>query len=127
MPANQARVEGVLAEPIQWRTTPAGLTTARLTLEHRSRAADPATLGGEELRLELRMAVLALGGLAEQCRTWQPGSTVLAEGRLNQQRWTRNNRLRWGQVELVAIRLDLLAAAPTPADGSSSIREWNDE
>lgn len=120
MSANQAKLEGVLAEPIVWRTTPAGLVTARLLLAHQSLCAELDPLQ----HLAVQLPVLALGPLAEQCRPWQPGWTVLAEGRLNQPRWTRNNSLRWGQMELVATHLR--ATPPAQPDASpGTIAEGN--
>ncbi|MBF0142173.1 MAG: single-stranded DNA-binding protein [Magnetococcales bacterium] len=105
---NQALLTGVLVEPVEFRVTPTGRTVAFLELEHRSLAKDLLPLE----RLELCMRVVATGSLAEQVRELHPGTPLQVEGRLNQQRRTRNGNLRWGRTELVALRI-----FPLPAPG----------
>lgn len=91
-------LEGILATPPEFRLTPAGRLVAYLHVEHVSHGSE----GDHAQRIELRMPVLALGLLAEQCRPFSQGSTLRVEGTLNQKRWIRDGKVRWGQTELLA-------------------------
>ncbi|MBF0624232.1 MAG: single-stranded DNA-binding protein [Magnetococcales bacterium] len=101
IPENRAVVEGVLLEPVRLRNTPRGTLVAELVLAHAREVSDlpPIT------RCELQMTVVAVGSLAEACRNWAPGIPLRVSGRLNQRRWIRDGRTRWGPVELVAQTL----------------------
>lgn len=99
--ANYLVLEGTLATPPEFRFTPAGRLVARLCLEHLSQE----SAGDAPQRIELRMAVLALGRLAEQCRPLVQGTPLHVEGRLNQKRWIRDGQVRWGQTELLACQI----------------------
>lgn len=114
--ANFAVVEGTLTQPADWRVTPGGVPVARMELEHLSTPQELAPLN----RLELRIPVLAMGDLAERCRTYPPGARLRAEGRLNQKRWIRDGKTRWGAVELVA-RSVLLLTLPADDDTNNSL------
>ncbi len=105
--ANQLILAGTLADEPEFRFTPSGRLLACLTVEHLSQQE-----GGTAQRIEVRMGVLALGALAEWCRSLHPGQLLQVEGRLNQKRWIRDDKIRWGQVELWAERIVLLPEAP---------------
>ncbi|MEO5339081.1 MAG: hypothetical protein H7837_00990 [Magnetococcus sp. MYC-9] len=101
--------------PPEFRVTPAGRLVAHLCMEHLSQesAVDPLQ------RIELRMPVLALGPLAEQCRPLTQGTPLHVEGCLNQKRWIRDGKVRWGPTELLAQRIwcferDTGSAPPSP-------------
>lgn len=95
---NQVTLEGTLLEPVVYRTTPTGQTLATLVLEQ---VQD--TLGKLPVpRLALKLTVVALGRLADQCRPLQTGQSLHVEGSLNQKRWIRDGKVRWGKMELLA-------------------------
>ena len=96
--ANRVVLEGVLLKTAEFRFTPAGRPVATLELEHRSWAVgmEPA------LKLELHIPVVAVGPLAEWCRRLVVGDRLRVDGRLNQRRWIRDGKVRWGRTELVA-------------------------
>lgn len=98
---NQVRLEGRIVAPVDFRVTPTGRALLWIELEHLSchEQPDPA------LRYEVRMPVLALGSLAERWRTLTPGCRLRVTGRLNQKRWVRDNKVRWGRLELVALEI----------------------
>lgn len=96
--ANSVELEGRLIEPVDFRVTPAGRAVATLELEHLSTHDDPEP----GLRLEARMVVVAMGPLAERYRACAVGSRLRVQGRLNQKRWIRDDRVRWGRLELLA-------------------------
>lgn len=96
--ANRMVLEGMLMELPEFRVTPAGRLVASLEVEHvslESGVTDPQ-------RIELRMSVLALGVLAERCRSFLQGTPLCVEGSLNQKRWIRDGKVRWGRTELLA-------------------------
>ncbi|MBF0164056.1 MAG: single-stranded DNA-binding protein [Magnetococcales bacterium] len=95
---NSVELEGRLIEPVDFRVTPAGRSVATLELEHLSIHDDPEP----GLRLEARMVVVAMGALAERYRACAVGSMLRVQGRLNQKRWIRDDRIRWGRLELLA-------------------------
>ncbi|MBF0136551.1 MAG: single-stranded DNA-binding protein [Magnetococcus sp. DMHC-1] len=101
-PENQTILEGVLLEPVGVRLTPSGRPVATLELEHRSTVTDLLPLE----RCEVRIAVLAVGTLAEWCRNLPPGANLRVAGRLNQRRWIREGKTRWGRTELIAQRIE---------------------
>ena len=103
--ANRVVLEGVLTALPEFRMTPAGRLVAHLRMEHLSQ--EPGT--NPPQRIELRMAVLALGRLAEQCRPLAQGTSLLVEGRLNQKRWIRDGKVRWGETELLAQQIRCLS------------------
>jgi primosomal replication protein N len=102
-PVNQTTIEGVVLQPVDFRYTPAGRAVALLTVEHISQASPSASME----RLELRMPVVALGELAERCRNIAPGQHIRAEGSLNQKRWIRDGKVRWGKTELFAQTIQI--------------------
>ncbi len=105
-PRNRVDLSGVLVAPPELRVTPSGLTVATLELQHLSRegAAGPAQ------SLELRIPVVAIGPLAEPCRRLAVGTALEVEGRLNQKRWIRDGKVRWGRTELLATNLRTIEA-----------------
>lgn len=118
--ANRVVLEGVLAASPEFRMTPAGRLVAHLHIEHVSQGSE----GEHPPRIELRMPVLALGLLAEQCRPLAQGSLLYVEGTLNQKRWIRDGKIRWGETELLAHhikRMDHKADTTLPCqDGIGS-------
>ncbi|MBF0417580.1 MAG: single-stranded DNA-binding protein [Magnetococcales bacterium] len=104
--ANSVELAGRLIEPVDFRVTPAGRAVATLELEHLSIHDDPEP----GLRLEARMVVVAMGALAEQYRACAVGTTLRVQGRLNQKRWIRDDRIRWGRLELLAIQIQQLSS-----------------
>ncbi len=98
---NHTVLEGTLATEPEFRCTPAGRLVAHLHLDHASGGSD----GDPLQRIELHLPVLALGPLAERCRPLAPGTTLHVEGRLNQKRWIRDGKVRWGQTELLAHQI----------------------
>ncbi|MBF0182956.1 MAG: single-stranded DNA-binding protein [Magnetococcales bacterium] len=115
---NQVVLQGNLAEAPEFRFTPTGRLLASLILEHFSRHEE-----SEAQRIELRLTVTALGDLAEWCRTLHPGSVLHVEGRLNQKRWIRDGRIRWGQTELLAAHIRLLQEGAGAAQQSDTIAD----
>ncbi|MBF0177561.1 MAG: single-stranded DNA-binding protein [Magnetococcales bacterium] len=115
VPENATILEGILLEPAAMQTTPTGLSLATLEVEHRSDMVDVQPLS----RYELRMVVLAIGPLAEACRTLPPGSHLRVEGRLNQRRWIRAGKTRWGRTELVARHIESKPPADPEVAGSA--------
>lgn len=105
---NQVRLEGTLAKSCEVRYTPSGVMVATLELEHTSEVADADPIK----RLELKMPVVSFGALAEVCAALPQGACVRVVGRLNQKRWIRENRIRWGQVEVIATSLEVLCPLP---------------
>ncbi|MEO5378405.1 MAG: single-stranded DNA-binding protein [Magnetococcus sp. DMHC-6] len=105
-PTNQTILQGMLSVPVDMRYTPTGRPVARFALEHTSVVQDLAPLE----RLEVRMDVIAVGATAEGCRHLNIGQFLYVKGRLNQKRWLRNGKVRWGKTELVA--LDIQTTAP---------------
>ncbi|MEO5333128.1 MAG: single-stranded DNA-binding protein [Magnetococcus sp. YQC-5] len=103
--ANHSVLEGILLQPVEYRVTTTGRPVLFLELEHLSRHEDPDPL----LRLEVRMTVMTMGKLAEQCRSLVPGSALRVTGRLNQKRWVRDGKVRWGRIELAAIDVQKLS------------------
>ncbi|MBF0629003.1 MAG: single-stranded DNA-binding protein [Magnetococcales bacterium] len=99
--ANQVLLEGQLLTPVDYRVTPGGRPLLMLELEHLSCHEQP----DSSLRLEVRLPVMALGALAEQCRTLTPGCRLQVTGRLNQKRWVRDGTVRWGRLELLALEV----------------------
>lgn len=71
---------------------------ASLHLEHLSEGFDSTSTQ----RIELRILVIALGELADQCRHLNQGTPLHVEGSLNQKRWIRDGKVRWGKTELMA-------------------------
>ncbi|MBF0460081.1 MAG: single-stranded DNA-binding protein [Magnetococcales bacterium] len=104
---NQVVLEGRLAAAPEFRCTPAGRLMARLYVEHLSQETAPDT-GGQPQRMELQMPVLALGVLAERCRPLAQGTSLHVEGNLNQKRWIRDGKIRWGQIELQAHQIRVM-------------------
>ncbi|MBF0271150.1 MAG: single-stranded DNA-binding protein [Magnetococcales bacterium] len=105
--ANQVLLEGQLLAPVDYRVTPAGRPVLFLEMEHGSRHEQP----DSSLCLEARMPVMALGDLALRCRSLTPGCTLRVTGRLNQKRWVKDGKVRWGRLELVAMEIRMLASA----------------
>jgi primosomal replication protein N len=101
---NQTTIDGVVIQPAEFRFTPTGRAVATLLLEHISEVGHSAPIK----RLELRMSVIALGELAEKCRDIAIGQHVSVEGSLNQKRWIRDGKVRWGKTELIAKTIQLL-------------------
>ncbi|MBF0179649.1 MAG: hypothetical protein HQM03_06440 [Magnetococcales bacterium] len=104
--ANYAELEGHLLAPGDFRVTPAGRPVLVLELEHLSRHEEPESLP----LLEMRMPVLVIGEQALICRSLAPGTPLRVTGRLNQKRWVRDGKVRWGCVELVAMEIRVLPA-----------------
>ncbi|MEO5364262.1 MAG: single-stranded DNA-binding protein [Magnetococcus sp. DMHC-8] len=114
--ANHVVLEGTLAAAPEFRVTPAGRLVAHLHLEHLSQGR-----GTEQAqRLELRLPVLALGPLAERCRLLSQGTLLHVEGSLNQKRWVRDGKVRWGVTELLACRIGPAAREPIGTPEPSS-------
>jgi primosomal replication protein N len=107
-PVNQTTLDGVILQPVEFRYTPAGRAVALLEMEHISEAGPSAVIK----RLELRMPVVALGELADQCREIVPGQHIRVAGSLNQKRWIRDGKVRWGKTELFAQTILLLDSNP---------------
>ncbi len=106
---NLTTLDGVVIQPADFRYTPAGRAVLHLMVEHVSRA-DPAAAIE---RLELHMPVVLLGELAERHRDITQGQYLHIEGSLNQKRWIRDGKVRWGKMELLArtVRLTDVAKA----------------
>ncbi len=102
--ANRTVLEGTLLKSGDYRLTAAGRPILSLELEHLSQYDDPEPA----LRLELRMTVVVVGVLAELHRRLPLGSVLRVTGRLNQKRWVRDGKVRWGVIELVACDLQVL-------------------
>lgn len=96
-------LEGVLITPVDYRVTATGRPLLWMELEHLSCHEQP----DPELRLEVRMPVLAVGALADRWRSLTPGCRLRVTGRLNQKRWVKDGKIRWGQMELVALEIDV--------------------
>lgn len=107
-PANRTILEGTLIAPPEFRYTPAGRLVASLDVEHVSLKSGVGA--NPPLRIELRMPVLALGELAERCRLFSQGVSLYVEGRLNQKRWIRDGKVRWGRTELLAQQIKTLGS-----------------
>lgn len=101
---NQVFLEGTLARSCQVSHTPSGLSVTTLELEHSSNFPDT----GPIKRLELQIPVVMFDTLAEQCAELPAGTRIRVIGRLNQKRWIRDNRIRWGQVEIIATTVEIL-------------------
>ncbi len=65
------------------------------------------------------MSIMAIGPLAETCRSLEPGVSLRVAGHLNQRRWIRDGVTRWGRMELVARKIQRLddASAEKQTDG----------
>ncbi|MBF0189580.1 MAG: single-stranded DNA-binding protein [Magnetococcales bacterium] len=105
--ANQVLLEGQLLASVDYRVTPTGRPVLFLEIEHDSRHEQP----DSSLSFQARMPVMALGELAARCRSLTPGCTLRVSGRLNQKRWVKDGKVRWGRLELVAMEIRMLAAA----------------
>ena len=101
---NRVILEGVLITTPEFRYTPAGRLVTLMEIEHIS--VEPGN--DQPQRLELHMPIIALGTLAEQCRTLKQGDSISVEGQLNQKRWIRETQVRWGKTELLARRIRAL-------------------
>ncbi|MBF0583705.1 MAG: single-stranded DNA-binding protein [Magnetococcales bacterium] len=120
--ANHVVLEGRLAFSPEFRFTPAGRLVAHLQLEHVSQGGE----GDPPPRIELQLPVLALGLLAEQCRPLAQGDALRVEGTLNQKRWIRDGKVRWGQTELLARQIgppDSVEMPPPSPGGAHSDRQ----
>lgn len=104
-PTNHVELEGTLAKPCDLRYTPTGIAVATLELDHTSSYPDTAPLK----RMELKIVVVAFDTLADQCAALVSGTRLRFRGRLNQKRWIRDERIRWGQVELIATAMETMA------------------
>lgn len=104
--ANHTVLEGLLLKPVEYRVTAAGRPVLSLELEHISSHPEP----DPALRLEVRLVVMAMGKLAEQCRSLSPNCRLRVTGRLNQKRWIRDGKVRWGSIELAAIDVQRISA-----------------
>ncbi|MBF0427606.1 MAG: single-stranded DNA-binding protein [Magnetococcales bacterium] len=101
---NQAVLEGSVLKPVEYRVTATGRPVLFLELEHLSQHPDP----DPSLRMEVCMPVMVMGELADQCRSLLPGMVLRVTGRLNQKRWVKEDKVRWGRHELVAIDVVIL-------------------
>ncbi|MBF0435443.1 MAG: single-stranded DNA-binding protein [Magnetococcales bacterium] len=101
---NHVELEGTLAKPCDLRYTPTGIAVATLELDHVSSYSDTAPLK----RMELKIVVIAFDSLADQCAVLVAGTRLKFRGRLNQKRWIRDERIRWGQVELIATAMETM-------------------
>ncbi|MBF0415752.1 MAG: single-stranded DNA-binding protein [Magnetococcales bacterium] len=101
---NHVELEGTLAKPCDLRYTPTGIAVATLELDHVSNHPDTAPLK----RMELKIVVIAFDSLADQCAVLVAGTRLKFRGRLNQKRWIRDERIRWGQVELIATAMETM-------------------
>ncbi|WP_130472253.1 single-stranded DNA-binding protein [Candidatus Magnetaquicoccus inordinatus] len=101
--ANHIVLAGTLADKPEFRSTPSGRLLACFILEHLSQDA-----AFSAQRIEVRMEVSALGDLATRCRSLTTGQAVCVQGRLNQKRWIRDGKIRWGAIELLAEQINLL-------------------
>ncbi|MBF0124046.1 MAG: single-stranded DNA-binding protein [Magnetococcales bacterium] len=103
--ANELVLGGLLLEPAEMRTTPSGQVVARLEIAHHCHDGTLPPLQ----EWAVRMTVLAIGPLAERCRSLFPGAKIRVVGRLNQKRWLRDGQTRWGKMELVAREIETLS------------------
>ena len=110
-PANYVVLEGILIAPPVLRTTPAGRLMASMEIEHASLESGI----DHPQRIALRMPVLALDAVAEGCRLFCQGAFLSVEGWLNQKRWIRDEKVRWGKTELLAQRVTLLSPQKLPS------------
>ncbi|MBF0128096.1 MAG: hypothetical protein HQM02_12925 [Magnetococcales bacterium] len=104
---NHMELEGILLHPGEYRVTAAGRPVLHLELEHLSRHHTPEP----SLQLEARIVVMAVGELAESNRFLSPGTLLRVAGRLNQKRWVRDGKVRWGRMELLAMTIHSRAAS----------------
>lgn len=102
--ANWIILEGILISSPEFRYTPAGRLLASLEVEHVSLESG----ADNPRRIELRIPVLALGTLAELCRLLSQGTQIRVEGSLNQKRWIRDGKVRWGRTEILAQNIKSL-------------------
>ncbi|MBF0383529.1 MAG: single-stranded DNA-binding protein [Magnetococcales bacterium] len=107
--ANQIILQGVVIQPAEFRFTPSGSEVALLVVEHISQKDQSAPIQ----HLELRMPIVALGDLAQKCHEITVGQNIRVEGSLNQKRWIRDGKVRWGKIELFANTIQLLDERPT--------------
>lgn len=107
---NQVVLDGVLVEPPILRATPNGRSVLALELEHETLD----SLSGQ--RTACHIAVVALDQLAEFGRSLKMGEYLRVTGRLDQRRWIREGKTRWGRMELVARQLAVRQppSLPTP-------------
>ncbi|MBF0445430.1 MAG: single-stranded DNA-binding protein [Magnetococcales bacterium] len=105
---NQTILHGMVIQPAEFRFTPTGREVATLIVEHVSETEQSAPIQ----HLELRMPIIALGDLAQICRDITVGQNIRVEGSLNQKRWIRDGKVRWGKTELFATKIQLLDDKP---------------
>lgn len=105
--ANDVVLEATLLKTGDYRVTAAGRAVLWLELEHLSSYSDL----DPGLRLEVRMMVMVMGELAQKHRSLSPGCLLRVTGRLNQKRWIRDGKVRWGRMELVAIDVQVLSSS----------------
>lgn len=98
-PVNQVVLDGILVEPPVLRATPNGRSVVSLEVEHDT--LDPRS--GQ--RTAVHITVIALDQLAEYGRTLPVGASVRVVGSLDQRRWIREGKTRWGRMELLARQL----------------------
>ena len=110
-PVNHVVLEGTLIAPPEFRRTPSGRLVASLEIEHVSLESGV----DHPQRIELRMPILALGTVAEECRLFCQGASLSVEGWLNQKRWIRDGKVRWGRTELLAQHVTLLNPQKSPS------------
>ncbi|MBF0284263.1 MAG: single-stranded DNA-binding protein [Magnetococcales bacterium] len=110
---NRVILEGILDEPPALKSTPSGGWIAKLVLVHHSRQGDRIWA--------LRLPVTATGKLAEFCRTLPSGQRLRVVGALDQKRWMREGRTRWGGVELTAESVERLETLEQAHDGAPSL------
>ncbi|MBF0110687.1 MAG: single-stranded DNA-binding protein [Magnetococcales bacterium] len=103
---NEVRLEGTLTCPCAVRTTPTGLSVAVAELDHAAEFPDTTPVK----RLELKISVVLFDTLADRCAGLAAGTPVRIVGRLNQKRWIRDNRIRWGQVEIIATAMETISS-----------------
>ncbi|MBF0146620.1 MAG: single-stranded DNA-binding protein [Magnetococcales bacterium] len=109
---NELHLEGTLAKSCELRHTPTGLAVATVELEHTSGYSDIAPLQ----RLELNIPVVLFDTLADLYGDLAAGTRISVIGRLNQKRWIRDDRIRWGQVEVIATSLKVIPNDPPAND-----------
>ncbi|MBF0421466.1 MAG: single-stranded DNA-binding protein [Magnetococcales bacterium] len=107
---NSIQLEGTLTGIRKISYTPGGIPVATLELEHLSSHADIIPLR----RLELKMVVVVFDSLADLTAQFSAGTRVRIHGRLNQKRWIRENKVRWGPVEVIATAVDRLYSEENP-------------
>ena len=104
MSANRVELEGVLTEPVKFRTAPSGTRVASLELEHRS----PGDPNSPVPLYHLAITVVAVGELGERFAQLETGSSLKVSGQLNQRRWIRDGQTRFGKMELMARQIEVM-------------------